>query len=85
MTAINPPVLSLRRNASTGPVSGRAPALSPSRAWTAVREWLAMRGRAERLPDLNDFLLRDIGLSRADLAHDALFWPIWRPRSARRD
>jgi hypothetical protein len=52
------------------------------RLMAALHETFAANPR--RLLELNDRLLRDIDVARADLEHDAQLWPFCRPRPARR-
>jgi len=42
----------------------------------SVGRWLEARRQLRALSDLDDHLLRDVGLSRADLEH-ACFTPFW--------
>ena len=58
---------------------------TPARAWSRVRVWILQRRRHQTLAQLDDWILRDIGVIRerdlgADLGTDAReaatrFWP----------
>lgn len=67
-------------------LSGRAPTTDRDRSAAAhwfARAWAWLRPRLAdnpvRVLELNDHLLGDIGVARADVAYRASFWPIWRP------
>jgi uncharacterized protein YjiS (DUF1127 family) len=52
------------------------------RACLLVRERLGVGDRSDRELELNDHLLKDVGVERSDLEYETAFWPIWRPSPA---
>jgi uncharacterized protein YjiS (DUF1127 family) len=69
------------------PVVARAPALDVSltglgallvKASDTLLDWQDRARQRHRLGEMDDHLLRDIGLSRADLEHE-IEKPFWRP------
>jgi uncharacterized protein YjiS (DUF1127 family) len=69
------------------PVVTRAPALDVSltglgtllvKASDTLLDWQDRARQRHRLGEMDDHLLRDIGLSRADLEHE-IEKPFWRP------
>jgi hypothetical protein len=83
MTAINPR-LPLPWGAATSRARRGAVAEWFGRSLAVLRGRLAV-GAPGRLLELNDRMLRDVGVERIDLEYEAAYWPIWRPDSARRD
>jgi uncharacterized protein YjiS (DUF1127 family) len=49
------------------------------RAWLRVRRWITRRRRRQTLADLNDWILRDIGVIRErDIEADSRASQFWR-------
>jgi uncharacterized protein YjiS (DUF1127 family) len=68
-------ILSSSRGLSASEVAtGAADDTRLGRVWTFARARLDAIGSAGRLLALNDRLLRDAGMNRADLEYEALFW-----------
>lgn len=46
------------------------------RAWAMLRERFSVANNPYRVLELNDHILRDIGVKRVNLEYEASFWPI---------
>ncbi|RJF90046.1 DUF1127 domain-containing protein [Oleomonas cavernae] len=49
-----------------------------NRAVTVALEWQRRKHERRHLAELDEYLLRDMGLSRADVAHETAK-PFWKP------
>ena len=58
-------------------IRGRLPNARPG-PWATIRAWMQRRTQRQALAGLDEHLLRDIGISRADASQEAAkpFWKI---------
>ena len=69
----------LRGLLSAGPqIAVAAVATLPARIFSLLLAWQERAAQRRMLQQLDDYMLRDMGLSRADVAREA-DKPVWRP------